>query len=80
LKILTPICSGISFTIPQNLWLSKALQNNGRPIQNRTGDYFKELVGDKRVGLYNNTKSDTWYEKKKIFENTGEELLQWLLQ
>ncbi len=48
------------FYLPQKPVIIKNLAKEWSAYQKWNWDYFKKLVGDKRVGLYNNIKSDAY--------------------
>jgi hypothetical protein len=48
------------FYIPQKPVVIKNLSHNWPAFQKWNWDYFKQLVGDKKVGIYNNIKSDAY--------------------
>lgn len=56
---------------PQKPLVIKDLSKNWPAYHKWTWDYFKEIVGDKKVGIYNNTKSDAYTPVNKADDYTS---------
>lgn len=60
-----------NFYIPQIPVVIKDLSKSWQAYDKWTWDYFKEIVGDKKVGIYNNVKSDAYTPINKADDYTS---------
>ena len=60
-----------NYYIPQIPVVIKDLSKSWPAYDKWTWDYFKEIVGDKKVGIYNNVKSDAYTPINKADDYTS---------